>query len=616
MIRQIKETVDIVSLISQYLQVHRAGNRFKALCPFHDDKNPSMEVNPARQSFKCWACGAGGDCIEFVQKYERVDFPEAIKILADRVGIQIEKTTSSQTAPKGPAKADLYRVLGWAAGYYAEAFNTPGEWQEYVAARGISPEAVNRFGLGYAPADSNLIKRQARAMGYSDTLLEAAGILASVEGRTYDRFHDRLMFPIHDLTGRVVGFGGRVLPERDRTLAEQGKRVGKYVNSPETTIFQKRKLLYAADKARDAARVAKQVIVMEGYTDVMAAHQAGICNVVGTLGTALGTEHIPALRQLADKIILVFDGDEAGLKAAERGLEIFLGQPVELALVALPDGLDPCDFLQREGGEAFAQMISRASDPLQFAIDRAEAKFDMQNPEQARQAADWVLSIFSRLPVQNNGGMDLKISMALDRLAFRLKIPTGQLQRTFAGYRREATKRSRSPKPVIESSPTTAPVDSPEPLEREFVELLLNFPELVGQVCQSVLASELKHPTLRMITQVLYDSHRNGELPEFGRVSEKFSSDGMAMAAGLVGSIERGPLPDGVVPADGHLRMIGVVQKFARRAVKERVAELKLALSEVNPADDPETYNALTHELRRLLARGLPTIVPPVVTQN
>lgn len=615
-IRQIKETVDIVSLVGQYVQIHRAGNRFKALCPFHDDKNPSMEVNPARQSFKCWSCGVGGDCIEFVQKYERVDFPEAIRILADRLGLQFEKQSPQNQAAKGPAKADIFQALSWAAGFYAEEFLKHTESQGYVAQRGLSPEIVSQFGLGYSPADSSIIKRQARTAGISEKMLEAAGVMASAEGRTYDRFHDRLMFPIYDLMGRVVGFGGRILPERDRAMAEAGKRVGKYVNSPETSVFQKRKLLYAADKARDAARAAKQVIVMEGYTDVMAAHQAGIRNVVGTLGTALGDEHIPALRQLADRIILVFDGDEAGLKAAERGLEIFLGQPVELALVALPDGLDPCDFLQREGAEAFAEIISRASDPLQFAIDRAEAKFDLQNPEQARQAADWALSIFARIPDQRGSGMDVKIAMALDRLAFRLKIPTGQLQQSWSGYRRDATKRSRTPKPVKEISPPQPTEELPDPLEREFVELLLNFPELVGQVHQTILASELKHPTLRMITQVLYDSHRAGEVPELNHISERLSPESMAMAAGLFNWIERGPLPENVLPADGHVRMAGVLQKFSRRSIKERVADLRLALTGVNSAEDPETYQALTNEIRRLLARGLPTLSPTIVSQN
>lgn len=616
-IRQIKETIDIVSMIGQYLQIHRVGNRFKALCPFHDDKNPSMEINSQRQSYKCWSCGAGGDCIEFVKQYERVEFPEAVRILADRLGISLEHQ-KSDNSPKGPAKAEIYRALAWAERFYADHLQTWPEAINYISGRGLSPEITHRFGLGYAPADSSLIRQQAASAGYSESLLEAAGILARSEdnSRTYDRFHERLMFPIRDMSRRTVGFGGRVLPAKEKALAEQGRRVGKYINSPETAVFLKRKLVYASDLARDAARQAKQVVVMEGYTDVMAAHQAGIENVVGTLGTALGVDHIPVLRQMADRIVLVFDGDEAGLKAAERGLEIFLGQPVELALVALPDGMDPCDFLMKNGTEAFQEMIRKASDPIQFALDRAEARFNLQNPEQARQASEWVLSIFSRIPRQNSRGMDLKIGMALDRLAFRLRIPTAQIQQEWNRHRREAAKRTSGAKPSANESVYVMPIAKPDPLEREFVELLLNFPELVGQVMPRVLASELKHATLRMITQSIYETYRAGKHPEFVQVAELLDPQTRAFAAGLIASIEQGPLPENAIPAEGHIRMVGVLNKFARRALHERIQELKLALGQSDPAEDPETHQALQLELRRLLSRGLPPAGPLVGQQR
>ena len=585
-IRQIKETVDIVSLIGQYIQVH-----------------PSMEVNPQRQSYKCWSCGAGGDCIEFVKQFERVEFPEAIRLLADRLGINMDQARQQPTGPKGPAKADIYRVLAWASGFYTQQFGRHEEAQAYIHGRGLGTEIIRTFNLGYAPHDAALIKREARQAGFSEELLEASGIMATAEGRSYDRFHDRLMFPIQDYSGRVVGFGGRILPSREAALAEQGRRTGKYINSPETTVFQKRKLVYAGDHARTAAREAKQVVVMEGYTDVMAAHQAGLTNVVGTLGTALGDEHIPVLRQLADRVVLVFDGDEAGQKAAERSLEIFLGQPVDLTLVALPDGMDPCDYLNKEGGESFRQLIARAVDPLQFAIDRAESRFDLTNMEQARQAAEWVLSIFARVPRQNSAGLEMKMAVALDRLSIRLRIPTAYLQKEWTRHRRDTARRDQR-KAVPEIVPATI-VERPDPLERELVELLLNHPELVGEVMPQVLASELKHPTLQMIAQAIYDTHRAGELPEFDRISHRLDDSTRAYAAGLLQWIDTGPLPDGVVPAGGRDRLTGVLAKFARRSVQDQIAELRLALAEVNPAEEPETYQALQLEIRRLLSRGL-----------
>ena len=606
-IRQIKETVDIVSLIGQYLQVHRMGNRFKALCPFHDDKNPSLDINPQRQSYKCWSCGAGGDCIEFVRQYERVEFPEAIRILADRSGISLDQMKPQTDGPKGPAKSDVYRVLSWAAAYYKEALVDHPEAVEYAHGRGLTDPFIEQFGLGYSPADSSKFKREARTLGFTEEQLEASGILANSEGRTFDRFHDRLIFPIHDFSGRVVGFGGRILPAREQALAEQGRRTGKYINSPETSVFQKRKLVYAGDLSRTAAREAKQVVVMEGYTDVMAAHQSGLSNVVGTLGTALGSEHIPVLRQLSDKVVLVFDGDEAGQKAAERSLEIFLGQPVDLTLVALPDGMDPCDFLNQFGAEEFRKLIERSVDPLQFAIDRAESRFDLQNTEQARQAAEWVMSIFARVPRQSGSGLEMKVAMALDRLAFRLRIPTAYLQREWNRQTRESNKRDQR-RTVTEIQEPAPVVVRPDPLERELVELLLNHPEMVGEVMPRVLASELRHPTLRMITQAIYDTFRSGELPEFDRVVDRLESAEQSYAAGLLQGIDTGPLREGVVPAEGRDRLTGILSKFARRSMQDHIAELRRALADVDQIEDPETHQALQLEIRRLLAHGLPAL--------
>ncbi len=612
-IRQIKDTVDIVSLVGQYLQVHRIGNRFKALCPFHDDRNPSLDINPQRQSFKCWACGAGGDCIEFVRLYERVDFPEAIRILADRLGIRLPERKAvghaAAGAAEGPSKTDLYRALEWVSGFYRSALDHESEALAYLADRGLSPSVVEQFSLGYSPADSGRIKTAALRAGFSVEVLEESGVLAETEGRTYDRFHDRLMFPIHDSLGRTVGFGGRVLPTRDKALADQGRRVGKYVNSPETSIFQKRKLLYAADLARSAARTAREVVVMEGYTDVMAAHQAGIANVVGTLGTALGDDHLPALRQMADRVLIVFDGDEAGQKAAERCLEIFLGHPVDLALVSLPGGADPCDFLQRHGADAFRAELSRAKDPLSFAIDRIEGRYDLKNSEQARQAVQWILAIFAKAPRSGRDGIGVKMAMALDRLSFRLRIPVAELQREWNRHRKEATRRETRRDQTIDVTHVKFVGESdPDPLEREFVELLLNNPELVAQVISRVLAAELRHPTLRMITQAIYDTHRSGGFPEFGTVMERLDPETRGFAERVMDWIDTGPMPAGVVPASGEERLKGILAQFERRSLQLRLDDLRQALADTDAAEEPDAHTSIRMEIRRLLARGMPPL--------
>ena len=242
-----------------------------------------------------------------------------------------------------------------------------------------------------------------------------------------ERFRGRLMFPIHDILGRTVGFGGRVLPEVERILAASGKNVAKYLNSPETPVFLKRRVLYASDLARTAAREAGWVAVVEGYTDVIAAHQVGLRNVVGTLGTALGDDHVVALGRLVDRVVLVCDGDDAGQSAADRALDLFLHHEVDVRVMTLPAKLDPCDFLLKEGADAFRALVEKAVDPLVFALRRAESLFDFQSPEGTRKAADWVLGILARVPASNKLGLDVKAAKVLDTLASRLRVPVETL---------------------------------------------------------------------------------------------------------------------------------------------------------------------------------------------
>ena len=299
----IKDAVDIVALVGEYLTLRRAGTKYKALCPFHSDHNPSLEVNPERQSYKCWSCGAGGDVFDFVMKSEHVDFPEALRMLADRAGIALERSTATAVLPAGPSKTDLLEVNAWAEEVFAKALLESNQVIDYLESRQLSRESTARFRLGYAPVERGWFLAQAKRKRYTMELLEEAGLISQAldkPGLWRERFRGRLIFPIHDERGRTLGFGGRILPEVEQRMAASGLRVAKYLNSPETTLFHKRTILYAADLARNAAREAGWLAVVEGYTDVIAAHQVGLKNVVGTLGTAFGEDHLKSLRRLAD----------------------------------------------------------------------------------------------------------------------------------------------------------------------------------------------------------------------------------------------------------------------------------------------------------------------------
>ncbi|MBX6314079.1 MAG: DNA primase [Isosphaeraceae bacterium] len=607
----IKNAIDIVVLVGEYLTLHRSGSKFKALCPFHDDHNPSLELNPERQSFKCWSCGAGGDVIDFVQRFERVEFPEALRMLAERAGVALD-TPEARTTAAGPTRAELLTALDWAARQFAEALAGSPEARAYIERRGITAESVARFGLGYAPEARDWLSARARRAGFGLTVLERAGLIVRNPATrlSRERFRGRLIFPIRDLRGRPIGFGGRILPEVEKKWAEAGKSVAKYLNSPETAVFQKRRHLYAADLARDSARRAGWVAVVEGYTDVIAAHQAGIANCVGTLGTALGDEHILALRRLADRVVLVFDGDEAGQKAADRALELFLGHEVDVGVLSLPVGLDPADFLAEHGGDAFRALVERAVDPLAFALDRAAARFDIASIEGARQAAAWVLAILARVPSAHRAGLDVKVAKALDALSRRLNLPVADLRRSLRELRRPARRASERENRAaselagtryVSNNDTPIRVADLDPVDRELVAIALNAPELVSRLITRVTVASLRDAPLRAILRACYDLAAEGKAPSFDLVLSRLDDPAVrALAAGLLLPIDPAPLPSGVRPAAPEARLAQLLATIAERDRQGRLRDLKQVLAETDPAAHPDEHRALLREFLRL----------------
>ncbi len=612
----IKRSIDIVALVGDYLQLHRKGSKYKAVCPFHDDHNPSLEVNPDRQTFKCWSCGTGGDIFDFVKEYERVDFPEALRMLADRAGITLEQ--SSNTAVGGDvSKTDLLGVLAWAKETFREALRTlpeAAEAREYLASRRIAPTAAERFEIGYAPSSRGWLSARAKRQGYSLSLLEKVGLLTPSEDseqKPRERFHGRLVFPIHDPRGRVIAFGGRILPSTEKKLAAAGTGIAKYVNSPETTLFQKRRVLYGAHLAREASRKQGWVAVVEGYTDVVAANQVGLPNVVGTLGTALGDDHVRGLQQLADKVVLVFDGDAAGQAAADRALELFLGHTVDLRLLTLPSGLDPCDFLLDQGPEAFLSLVQTAVDPLSFVIDRSTARFDLNSIEQSRQAAEAFLTTLLKTPRVNNLGMDPRIGKALDRFSNLVSgIPVKTLHSRLENLRREQVRTAnRRPTPRVRSTdeiagviPVTEPVrptrpSDLDPIDREIVQLALNESTCVPKIMGQILPGELRSTVLRPILQACFDLYSEGYEPNLESVMIRLqSSESRSLAAALVAPIDPNPLPNRCQPSPISLRLTQVLARFAERKRLDRINDLKAALRETDSASEPDQYQSLLNE--------------------
>ena len=633
----IKNAVDIVALVSEYLPLRRAGSKFKALCPFHDDHNPSLEINPERQSFKCWSCGAGGDVFDFVKNYEHVDFPEAMRMLAERAGIVLDSppvSASASAALAGPSKSDLLAVQAWAEELFARLLAKSEAARAYALGRGLTAASVEQFRLGYSPIERGWLVSEGRSRGYSTRLLEQAGLVSRPEdspGAVRERFRGRLIFPIHDERGRAIGFGGRILPEVERAMAAQGKNVAKYLNSPETALFQKRKVLYAADRARAACRAAGWVAVVEGYTDVIAAHQVGLCNVVGTLGTALGEDHVQGLRRLADLVVLVFDGDDAGQTAADRALEFFLGHELDVRILSLPANFDPCDFLLKEGADAFRERVDKAVDPLAFVLDRAASRFDFRSIEESRRAAEWVLGILSQVHVKRGfGSMDMKLEKAVDSLSRRLKLRVEPLRRRFQEMLRTSTRYTGSGKTTTAGSlasptsgsnssrlsaealspdPTAAGGVPPasfrlselDPIDRELIQVVLNEPSAVSSLVSRFVVSSLRDAPLREILQACYDLHGEGQVPRSEDVMRRLDDPQVrALAAGLLLPMDPAPVPENVRPASWQDRLKGVLTMLAERERQNRLRDLRLALSETDAIANPGEYRALQLECLRV----------------
>ncbi len=358
---EIKERLDLVQLVSRYVTLKRSGRNFVGLCPFHEEKTPSFTVSPEKQLFHCFGCGASGDIFGFLMKIEGLTFPEALEQLAREAGVKLER--SPEARKRYSAKQQVLQANAAAQKEFVKQLkqgDLPAWVKRYLAER-FTPETLQRFKLGYAPAHGKLLSGQYKNNPKALRLLRTAGLVKGPPGDEYDTFRDRLMFPIFDVQGRVVAFGGRAGPEGQP----------KYLNSPETAAFSKSSTLYGLNLAYKAIQDANQAILVEGYTDVIAMHTAGFTNAVATLGTSLADGHVRLLRRYANSVVLAYDADSAGIKAALRGAQRFEAFDLAVAVATMPEGLDPEEVLRKLGPEALKQALEQARPLALFALEKA-----------------------------------------------------------------------------------------------------------------------------------------------------------------------------------------------------------------------------------------------------
>ncbi len=543
-VKQVKEANDIVAVIEGYLELRPAGGaRFKGLCPFHDDHNPSLIVDQQWQNYKCWSCNKYGDVITFVQEHERVSFAEALELLARRAGIILEK---SANFVQNHSRAAMLDSIRWAAQQFHECLlDSPlaEEARRYVGARGLTGETVRRYGLGYAPRTGNWLVQRAEANGVALEMLEKVGLIAARTERPgyYDRFCDRVQFPIRDARGQTVGFGGRILP-----TSPLSSRAPKYYNSTTTPLFNKSEHLYGIDGARPAAAKSGYLAIVEGYTDMLMAHQMGVGQVVATMGTALNARHVQQVKRFAPRVVLVFDADAGGDTGVDRALEIFAGHDVDLSIATLPEGLDPCDLLVQQGADAFRRVLDSAVDALEFKLNRVLPKSGPLGVEDKRRAVDAVLGIIALAPPLPGQAGAVKAQLMVNRIAQRL----GLKEETVWARLRELRDRKREgaasggvhPRRV--NTDETAPrMAKAPPEERQLLELLLADPELVAQAAPEIGPEEIAHPGLRGLLEGLYALRAAGEPPTLDLLRPRLDNVHLAVKALELQAIGRA-MPD------------------------------------------------------------------------
>jgi DNA primase len=502
-LEQIRAASDIVEVIGSYLPLKRAGANFVALCPFHQEKTPSFNVHPQKQIFHCFGCHKGGDVFTFVKEYENVDFPEAVRRLADRAKIPLAYEQGGGDQKARHLKESLLQIheqitQRWQGALATEAAGQPA--RDYLARRGVSAEAIKLFRLGYAPDLWDDTVNWARSKGHELALVETAGLILRKEKGEgfYDRFRGRLMFPICDEQGRVIAFSGRVLDPEAKTA--------KYVNSPETPIFTKSKVFFGLDKSKRAVLDAGFAIVCEGQLDLIACFMAGVQNVVAPQGTAFTAEHARILKRYVEEVVLCFDSDEAGQNAAVRSLDSLLASGLAVRVAVVPPPHDPDSFIKVLGGAAFQELIAKAEGFFDYYLNRLCADHGVAT-DRGRAA---VLQGMAEA-VQKTGNL-VVLDTYSRKTALRLGVSAEAVR---AEFEKLSRSRARVARPEPDASPAaTEAAGAPDvpPLsahERWLLKLLFGHEELVEWAGQHLDPEWVAHPAARRIVVQRLEAHRN-----------------------------------------------------------------------------------------------------------
>lgn len=588
----VRERTDIVKLVSGYLALKKAGHdAFSGLCPFHTEKTPSFSVSPSKGVYYCFGCGAGGDAIRFLREIEHLDFAEAVERLAKEAGITLRYEGDTPAERRAASRRQaLHRANEAAFELYHRVLLEEREGEEarrYLERRGIDREVATAFGIGYAPGYPDfLLRRLARSLS-SEILVEAGLAVLDRDGNVRDRFRGRITFPVHDLSGRAVGIGARVLPgERDDGLKQRSGSPGsgpKYLNSPETPIYRKGEVLYNLHRAKAAVSRSGEIHVVEGYTDVIAMVQAGIETAVATCGTALGEGHFRLASRFAQRMVLAFDSDEAGARAAERAYAFLERFPVQPVVLVLPEGLDPADFVRQHGAGALRELASRAVPIVEYMLRRTVGRHRLDTVE-GQSAA-----VAAALPMLEGLSDPIRRTEYAHLLAELVGVSEGSVLL--------ALERRRSGTPA-EVRTTLKRASAQEKVEREMLRLLARDEPIFRELAPRLSAEH-------------FQTARNRELFELVLAAD--GDVGASVARSEDERTVRALSALAVEPLEGELGPEYAEEVWARLEeflLRRRSAALRQQLQKLNPTTDPgydelfQRLIATDGELRRLRHRG------------
>lgn len=580
-LEQVRSASDIVDVIGGYIPLKRAGGSFLGLCPFHKEKSPSFNVNPQKQFFYCFGCGVGGSVFTFVQKYENIGFVDAVRRLAERARIPLELENNPVQQQARHLKDQLLEIHEQITTRWQSALSNDASGQiarDYLAKRQVADEAVKLFRLGYAPDLWDDTVNWAKSKGYALDLMEQAGLVVRTvredgNAHYYDRFRGRLMFPICDEQGRVVGFSGRVLSGDEKTA--------KYVNSPESPIFTKGKLMFGLDKSKRALLDTHSAIICEGQLDLIACFMAGVKNVVAPQGTALTGDHARILKRYVDEVVLCFDSDNAGQKAAVRALDGLLAAGLAIRVATVPAPHDPDSYIKEFGGPAYQQLIAQAQSFFDYYLGRLCAINDITT-DKGRRAV--VQAMSEDLHKTNS---DVLLDTYAQKTAMRLGVSAEAVRSEFKKSPPPAPSYPEEENESLPVEPESKPITRPSANEEWLARLLLEHDEFVEWVDAHLELDWVTHPAVRFIIATRLDGFRNQTWPGLPTWMSLIEDTAMR---NLIASIltDKRPCPAPEAVLQGSPGKTGLVQRLRDEFIDRQLAALqcRLTRSDLSPEEN------------------------------